>query len=78
MCRNCTAIKMLMLGILILINIYVWPQLGVLPEDTISGWLAFSGILLVLGGIAKFVVPQCKDCMAESAAASSNGKKRKR
>ncbi len=44
----------LVLGVLILLNVYVWPKwMG------IDGWVAFAGVLLVLGGLLTWWKPNC-------------------
>jgi hypothetical protein len=44
----------ILLGLLILLNAFVWPQwLG------IDGWIVYFGILLVLAGLLKSFKPCC-------------------
>jgi len=44
-------------GALLLLNAFVWPMwLG------IDGWFAFIGVLLVVGGFLKIVLPHCHGC----------------
>ena len=58
MCKKCSGICSLITGALFLVNAFVWPQwLGV------DGWMAFIGLLLVLGGFVKLVMPNnCPGC----------------
>lgn len=44
--------KMLVLGILVLINVY-WPMVS---------WDKFIGWILVLAGVVKLIMPGCKHC----------------
>jgi hypothetical protein len=45
---------MLLLGLLIFLNIFVWPRwLG------IDWWMLFFGVLLVIGGIVKSLKTSC-------------------
>jgi hypothetical protein len=49
-----------LIGVLILINAFVWPQwLG------IDGWMAFGGILLMFAGVFKSVFSGC-NCRKDS------------
>jgi len=43
-----------LIGVLILINAFVWPQ-----WSGIDGWMAFFGLLLLLGGVWKSLMPGC-------------------
>jgi hypothetical protein len=52
MCTKCHAWKWLVLGVIVLINAY-WPFLS---------WDKLIGILLVLGGLIKLVMPACSHC----------------
>ncbi len=62
MCHKCMAIKKLVIGVLLLVNAFVWPRwLG------IDGWVSFVAVLMVLLGLVKLLVPnKCKGCMAMS------------
>ncbi|MBI2572795.1 hypothetical protein HYV86_02960 [Candidatus Woesearchaeota archaeon] len=58
MCKKCCGITKLIVGALILINAFLWPQwLG------IDGWVKFTAVLLVLGGFLMLVIPTGKCCM---------------
>lgn len=63
MCHKCTGIKKLVIGALLLINAFVWPQwMG------IDGWVKFVAVLMVLMGFVMLVVPnKCPSCNAMSA-----------
>lgn len=43
--------KMLILGLLVLANVY-WPTVD---------WITFVGIILVVGGLMKLMMPCCKN-----------------
>ena len=53
-CRKCRGMIWGLLGVLILINALVWPQ-----WSGIDGWMAFLGLLLVIGGVCKSLMPGC-------------------
>ncbi len=59
-CGLCHGIKKIVWGALLLLNFFVWPQWGVAWEG--SGWFAWFGVLLVIGGILKAVKPACGHC----------------
>ncbi len=63
MCGRCGGIMKIVTGALLLLNGFVWPQwLG------IDGWLEWIGVLLVLGGLARWLIPNtCMNCAAGSA-----------
>ena len=76
MCKRCHGIMKLVGGALILLNAFLWPKwLGV------DGWITFFGLLMVLGGFVKLVMPNnCKGCAqmcggAEMSKVSSGKKK---
>jgi hypothetical protein len=80
-CRKCHGMIWGLIGILILINVFVWPR-----WSGIDGWMAFLGLLLVLGGIWKSVMSGCSchhegadKCTpkAESVAPAKEAKKKK-
>ena len=52
MCNKCHAGKVLVLGVLVLVNA-VW---------SVFDWGIFIGGLLVLGGLVKLVKPMCPHC----------------
>ncbi len=59
--------KKLAVGVLVLLNAFVWPQwLG------IDGWVTFFGVLLILGGLVMLVLP--KDCCGGSCEAPKKKK----
>ena len=47
-------------GALLLLNAFVWPQwLGV------DGWVSWIAVLMVIGGLAKLLIPnKCLKCAA--------------
>lgn len=58
MCKRCRGISGLVVGALVLVNAYLWPRwLG------IDGWVTYLGLLLVVGGFIKLVIPnKCSGC----------------
>jgi len=63
-CHRCWGAKLVVIGALILVNVYL----------TNIPWAAFIGGLLILGGLAKLVMPHCGHCGPDDKSA----KKRKR
>jgi len=59
-CGKCGGMIWGLLGVLILINAFVWPQWA-----GIDGWMAFFGILLIIAGVWKSLMPGCK-CHSQS------------
>ncbi|MBI2145470.1 hypothetical protein HYU18_04070 [Candidatus Woesearchaeota archaeon] len=60
--------KHVIVGALLLLNAYVWPQwLG------LDGWVKFAAVLLIVGGIVKYLVPYCPHCK-EDAKPAKKGK----
>ncbi len=58
MCRKCCGISKLVTGALILINAFLWPR-----WLDVDGWVAFFGLLMVIFGFVKLVVPnKCPNC----------------
>lgn len=54
-CGRCHAGKKVVLGALVLLNIYVWPKwIG-----TFDKWMAFFGALVIIGGALMFIMPSC-------------------
>ncbi|MAG73272.1 hypothetical protein CL620_03090 [archaeon] len=64
MCHRCCATSKLVLGALLLLNAFVWPQwLGL---DGPKSWISFIAVLMVIGGFLKLVVPnKCPGCAAK-------------
>jgi hypothetical protein len=53
-CKGCCGMALGLIGVLMLINIFVWPQwLG------IDGWMGFFAIVLIIAGICKSIMPKC-------------------
>jgi hypothetical protein len=59
-CRRCHGMFMGLIGVLILINICVWPQ-----WTGIDGWIGFFAVLMIIFGICKSVMPACNCCKKE-------------
>ncbi len=80
MCNKCKGVHKLVVGALLLLNAFVWPQ-----WNGIDGWVAWFGVLMVVGGFLKLVVPACckNSCTPDmksvaKPAAKKVAKKRKR
>lgn len=59
MCKKCCGMSMALLGVLLLINAFVWPRwVG------FDGWVAFGSVLLIFAGVAKSFFPQAPCCKA--------------
>ena len=63
-CGRCHGWLKALLGVLILLNIFVWPKW----TGSFENWLAFFAVLLVVGGVIKALVPHC-GCSVEGAPA---------
>ena len=71
-CSSCHGIKKLVIGVLLLINAFVWPKwLGV------DGWIAFAAVLMVILGVMKFAMPSCGHCGGSMPMMEGGKKKRK-
>jgi len=57
MCKKCCGIMKLVVGVLVLLNAFVWPL-----WSGIDGWIAFFGALMVLGGLIMIIAPTAKCC----------------
>ncbi len=53
-CKSCKGMILGLIGVLILINAFVWPQ-----WSGVDGWMAFFGFLLIFVGIGKSLMPGC-------------------
>jgi len=56
-CSKCVGVKKAVLGVLILLNFFVWPK-----WTGFDGWVAFFGVLFLLGGIVRVLKPSCGCC----------------
>ncbi len=73
MCGKCKGGMKIVTGLLLLLNAYVWPLwMG------IDGWVAWVAILMVLGGVLKFVLPACPHCAAMCSGMMESGAKKKK
>ena len=72
-CKRCCGICSLVVGALVLANAFLWPKwVGV------DGWVTFFGLLLVLSGFIKLVVPdKCPGCNAMACDMKPAGKGKK-
>lgn len=60
-CLKCHAATKVVIGALVLLNIYVWPKwIG-----SVDNWLAFFAVLFIIKGVLKYVMPYCPHCKAE-------------
>lgn len=76
-CGKCKGATKLVIGALLLLNAFVWPQ-----WTDLTGWIAWVGVLMAVGGFLMLVVPnKCSRCNAmcsmpkEPAKRSSSRKK---
>lgn len=60
MCAHCHGIYKVVFGALLLLNAFVWPKwMG------IDGWVQWLAVLMVVGGLVKYFVPnKCTNCAA--------------
>jgi len=65
-CHKCKGMIWGLVGVLILINAFVWPQ-----WSGIDGWMAFLGLVLIFGGVFKSLMPGCGCHHAEYVEGSS-------
>ena len=59
MCKHCAGLKGIFVGGLLLLNAFVWPL-----WTGIDGWLKWIGILMVVGGALKLILPACPNCVS--------------
>ncbi len=72
-CGKCHAVMKVVLGGLVLLNIYVWPKwIG-----NVDNWLAFFAVLFIIKGVIKFVMPNCPHCKTDMPGKMVSGKKGK-
>jgi protein-S-isoprenylcysteine O-methyltransferase Ste14 len=61
MCAKCMGVKKLVVGVLLLLNGFVWPM-----WHGIDGWFNWVAVLFVVGGLVHLLVPnKCKSCNME-------------
>ncbi len=76
MCKRCHGVYKIVLGALLLLNAFVWPQWGTGWDG--SGWIAWLAVLMVLGGALKLLVPnKCPGCAQMCGPVKAAGKGRK-
>jgi len=54
---KCKEIMKIVFGLLLLLNALIWPQ-----WSTLTGWIAWISILMVVFAVVKMLMPQCKGC----------------
>ncbi len=70
MCGRCKSGKKIVIGALVLLNIYVWPKwIG-----TFDNWVKFAAVLAIILGLLAFIMPNCPH-MKEDTGAAKKGKK---
>ncbi len=69
-CGKCHAVMKVVVGGLVLLNIYVWPKWTSWP----NGWFAFIAVLLIIKGAIKFVMPSCGHCKGDMMPSGKKGK----
>jgi len=52
---KCHVVVKIVFGLLLLLNAFIWPK-----WLDLSGWIAWVAILMIVFGVIKLVVPQCK------------------
>ena len=72
-CGRCRAGKLVVIGALVLLNIYAWPKW----TDWPNGWFAFIGVLLIIKGVLKFLMPSCPHCKGDAGMMKMGAKKGK-
>jgi hypothetical protein len=68
-CGRCKGGQKLVLGLLILLNAFWWPV-----WNGVDGWIAFFGVLFVVKGLLKLIMPSCGH---ETCEMPEKGKKKK-
>ena len=68
MCSKCTAGMKIVGGALILGNAFLGPWKVTASADSLTNWIAFIGVLVVIKGVLKFIMPGCPHCKAEAPA----------
>ena len=53
-CSKCKGVKKVLLGVLILLNAFWWPQ-----WTGLDGWIKFFGVLFILFGLLRVFKPKC-------------------
>ena len=71
MCNHCHGIMKVVTGVLLLLNGFVWPL-----WTGIDGWIKWIAVLMVVGGLAKFLPNKCPNCAAVSGTGIPPGKKK--
>ena len=73
MCKKCGGVHKIVVGALLLLNAFLWPQwLG------IDGWISWLAVLFVIGGALKLFVPnKCPACNDVSAPSPAKKKRKK-
>ena len=69
-CGKCHAVMKVVIGALVLLNIYVWPKW----KGGIDQWLAFFAVLFIIKGAIKCVMPTCGHCKGDMMPSGKKGK----
>lgn len=72
-CGKCRAVMKVVLGGLVLLNIYVWPMW----KGGFDQWIQFFAVLVIIKGVLKFIMPGCPHCKADASGMKMTGKKGK-
>ncbi|NQV91202.1 hypothetical protein HQ489_01900 [Candidatus Woesearchaeota archaeon] len=74
MCRKCHSAHKIVLGLLLLLNAFVWPK-----WTDLTGWISFVAVLMVIGGLLHLAKSSCGHCgtsmPAKAAKPANKGKK---
>ena len=58
-CGKCHGVKKIVLGALLLLNAFVWPQ-----WTDLTGWISWFAVLMIVVGLLKSFKPSCGHCEA--------------
>jgi xanthine/uracil/vitamin C permease (AzgA family) len=72
MCK-CIGIVKIVFGLLLLLNAFIWPL-----WHSLTGWIAWIAILIVIFGVIKLAVPACNECNGRACTCPEPAKKKRR
>ncbi len=72
-CGRCHAVEKVVIGALVLLNIYVWPMW----KGGFDQWVQFFAALLIIKGVLKFIMPGCPHCKGDASGMKMGVKKGK-